>query len=81
MKTKISAVILATCAGMIMVFAAKPADPCTEKYNSCSDTCTNQQAGCKARGSDPSTCEKNYQKCMQSCDKAKKDCEGGAKPK
>jgi hypothetical protein len=62
----------------MVIFAAK-VDPCTEKYNGCSDSCTNVQARCKAGGSIPEKCEKAYEICMKACDKAKADCDGKAK--
>ena len=74
-KTKITVAVLTISGCVMMMFAAK-VDPCTEKYNSCSDVCTNGQASCKARGANPEECEMKYKKCMQACDKAKKDCEG-----
>lgn len=62
-----------------MVFAAAKVDPCTEKYEACSDSCTNAQAKCKFGGSDPGKCEQDHKVCMQKCDNAKKDCESKAK--
>ena len=63
----------------MMVFAATKADPCAEKHKSCSDSCANVKAQCKARGADPDRCENSYKVCLQDCDKAKGDCEGKAK--
>ena len=79
-KTKISVAVLAISGCVMMMFAAK-VDPCTEKYNSCSDSCTNALAHCKAGQTDPDRCEKAQKICMQACDKAKNDCEGNAKKK
>lgn len=63
---------------VMMVFAAK-VEPCAEKHKSCTESCGNVKAQCKARGSDPDRCENAYKMCLQDCDKAKTDCEGKAK--
>ena len=80
MKAKIL-LAAAAISGCVMIGFAAKVDPCTEKYNSCSESCTNAQYACKTRGTDPYNCEKAFKTCMQSCDKAKKECEGKAKPK
>jgi hypothetical protein len=77
-KTKICAAALIMSGCVMMVFAAKD-DPCTEKYNSCTDSCVHVQAGCKARGAEPTQCENAYKMCLQDCDKAKKACDAKAK--
>jgi hypothetical protein len=77
MKTKICAGVLAISGFAMVIFAAK-VDPCTEKFNSCSDACTNALARCKAGGSIPENCEKTHATCMKACEKAKADCEGPA---
>ena len=84
MKRKICFAMLTLTAGLMMVFAAPPApapkaDPCTEKYNSSMETCTNQLAQCKARGSTPETCEARHKECLKECEKAKKACEAKKK--
>jgi hypothetical protein len=77
-KTKICAAALIMSGCVMMVFAAK-VDPCTEKYNSCTDSCLHAKAGCRARGAEPDQCEKTYQMCLKDCEKAKKDCDAKAK--
>jgi hypothetical protein len=62
----------------MMVFAAK-VDPCTEKYTSCTESCGNAKAQCRARGSEPTQCENTYKMCLKDCDKAKTDCDAKAK--
>jgi hypothetical protein len=37
------------------------------------------QAGCKARGAEPTQCENAYKMCLQDCDKSKKACDAKAK--
>jgi len=79
MKRKICFAML-TLGGSLMVFAADPkaapkADPCTEKYNSCNDSCSNVLARCKAGGSIPENCESRFKQCTNDCIKAKNDCE------
>ncbi len=82
MKRTISFAILTLTAGLMMVFAASPApapkapDACAEKYKSSMDSCTNQQANCKARGSTPETCEARHKECVAAAEKAKQACEG-----
>ena len=81
MKRKICFAMLTLTAGLIMVFAAPKADPspkadpCTEKYNSCSETCTNQKVQCGVRGSTPESCEARFRQCQNECIKAKNACE------
>lgn len=75
MKAKISLVTLLVGGCLMIGFAAK-VETCADKFTSCSDSCTNVQAHCKASGSDPGNCEIKFNRCMNSCEKAKKDCEG-----
>ena len=80
MKRKICFAMLTLTAGLMMVFAAPPApapkaDPCTEKYNSCKEVCSNRQAQCKASGSTPENCENRFKQCVNACEKDKKACE------
>lgn len=77
-KTKICAAVLIMSGCGMMMFAAKP-DPCTEKHKSCTDSCLNAKAQCRARGADPDQCENTYKMCVKDCDKAKNDCDGKAK--
>jgi len=79
MKRKICLATLTLTAGLMMVFAASPApkaaDPCTDKYNSCKEICSNALARAKATGSTPENAENRFNACVSECDKAKKDCE------
>ena len=63
---------------VMMVFAATTADPCAEKYKSCTDSCANTKAQSMARGVDRLQAENAFKRCMKACDKAKADCD--AKP-
>ena len=82
------ATLTLTTAGLMMVFAASPApkapapkagDPCTEKYNSCKEVCSNNLARAKATGSTPENAENRFNGCVNDCEKAKKDCEAKKK--
>jgi hypothetical protein len=63
----------------MMVFAAVPADPCTEKHKSCTNSCAITQSQSQRRGVDRLQAENAYKRCVKDCDKAKADCD--AKPK
>ena len=77
-KRKISAVMLVMSGCVMMMFAAK-ADPCAEKHKSCSDSCANVQAQCRARQVDPAQCETAFKACIKDCDKKQEECGGKAK--
>ena len=79
MKTKIAAVMLAMSGCVMMIFAAPPADPCTEKQKSCIDSCATVQAQSQRRGVDRFQAENIYNQCVKACDKAKADCDAKAK--
>ena len=74
MKRKTCLALLALSSGLMMVFAAN-VDKCTEKFNSCMESCGNLKAQCKARGSTPESCEMRYKECSKDCDKALKACQ------
>jgi hypothetical protein len=73
MKLKTCLAVLALSSGLMMVFAAN-VDKCTEKFDSCKESCGNLQAQCKARGSGAETCENRFKECLKDCDKVLKDC-------
>ena len=77
-KTKICAAGLIMSGCVMMVFAAK-VDSCAEKYKSCTESCMNVKAQCRARGANPDQCENTYKICLKDYDKAKNDCDGKAK--
>ena len=74
MKRKACVALLALSSGLMMVFAATP-DKCTEKFNSCKETCGHVQAQCKAQGSDPDACDARFRSCVKDCEKALKTCQ------
>ena len=63
----------------MMMFAATKADPCAEKYKSCTDSCTNTESQSLRRGVDRLQAENAYKRCMSACDKANPECAGNAK--
>jgi hypothetical protein len=73
MKRKVCLIVTILSGCLLMVFAAN-VDPCTEKYNSCIETCGNLRSQCKARGSAPEACEFRYRECVKDCEKAMKAC-------
>ena len=81
MKRKICFAMLTLSAGLMMVFAAPPkaaapkADPCTEKFDSCKEICSNNLARCKVTGSTPENCQSRFVQCTNDCIKAKNDCD------
>lgn len=79
MKKKISAVALGLSGCVMMVFAATTADPCAEKYKSCTDSCSITQSQSLRRGVDRLQAENAYKRCVKECDKKKADCDGKAK--
>ncbi|HEV2804540.1 MAG TPA: hypothetical protein VGW57_06360 [Chthoniobacterales bacterium] len=80
MKTKlcVAAALLMSGCGMMM-FAATTADPCAEKYKSCTDSCANAQSQSFRRGVDRGEAENAFKRCVQACDKKKADCDPKAK--
>src|SRR5206468_3455450 len=48
MKRKVCLALLALCGGLFLALAAET-DKCTEKFNDCKVSCTNQRAQCMAR--------------------------------
>jgi hypothetical protein len=62
-----------------MIFAATKADPCAEKYKSCTDSCAIVQSQSLRRGVDRLDAENAYKRCVSGCDKAKADCGGNPK--
>lgn len=78
-KMGVAALIMSGC-GM-MLFAATTADPCAEKYKSCTDSCAITQSQAQRRGVDRLEAENAFNKCVKACDKAKAECGGKtAKP-
>ncbi|MEY2564084.1 MAG: hypothetical protein QOH88_2277 [Verrucomicrobiota bacterium] len=74
MKRKACVTLLALSSGLMMVFAVTP-DKCTEKFNSCKETCGHVQAQCKAKGYDPDACDARFRNCVRDCDAALKTCQ------
>jgi hypothetical protein len=74
MKRKTCLALLALSSGLMMVFAAD-ADKCTQKFNSCTESCVNQKSQCKARGNDSDLCESRLKQCTAGCDKDLKTCQ------
>jgi len=64
---------------VMMMFAATKADPCAEKYKSCTDSCANDQSKSLLRGVDRLQAENAFKRCVSACDKANPDCAGKAK--
>ena len=79
MKTKMSVAALIMSAGVMMMFAATKADPCAEKYKSCTDSCRNTESQSLRRGVDRLQAENAFKRCMSACDKANPECAGNAK--
>ena len=73
-KMSVAALILSGCG--IMVFAATKADPCAEKYKSCTDSCSVVRSQSERRGVDRLQAENAYNRCMKACEKTKADCGG-----
>jgi hypothetical protein len=80
-QISVAALIMSGCA--MMVFAATKADPkadpCAEKYKSCTGSCSIVQGQSLARGVDRLQVENAYNRCVKACDKAKTDCDAKAK--
>jgi hypothetical protein len=74
MKRKTCLALLALSSGLMMVFAAN-VDKCTEKFNSCTESCTNLRAQCMARGNNVESCNYRLKECSSGCDKALKACQ------
>ena len=74
MKRKICLALLALSSGLMMVFAVNP-DKCTEKFESCKETCGNLRAQCIARGAPVESCDFRLRQCTADCDKALKACQ------
>jgi hypothetical protein len=74
MKRKTCVALLALSGGLMMVFAAD-VDKCTEKFNSCKESCGNLRAQCMARGSNVESCDFRLRECSRDCDKALKTCQ------
>jgi hypothetical protein len=81
MKRKICVTLLALSSGLMMVFAVTNADKCTEKFESCKESCASGQAMCKARGSIPEACNFRYKQCIADCDKDLKTCQAKSQVK
>ena len=74
MKRKTCLALLALSGGLMMVFAAS-VDKCTEKFNSCKESCGNLKAQCIARGTTVEVCDSRLRECTADCDKALKTCQ------
>ena len=88
MKAKFSLAAVALACGVALAFAAekksadKPTDACTVAYEKCSQTCENEKANCRARGSDEGACDKRFTTCENACRKTFNECQqkaGGKK--
>ena len=69
-----------------MLAMAAEVDKCTEKFNACKTTCTNEWYQCKAHGNDVEKCNSRRKECDSKCDADLKKCQGNtqaspAKPK
>jgi hypothetical protein len=62
----------------MMMFAATKAEPCAEKYKSCTQECSIVQSQSDRRGVDRLKTENAYKRCIAACDKANPDCAGKA---
>ena len=88
MKAKICLAAVVLSGSLMIAFAAekktegtaKTADACTEKYEKDLLSCENQRANCKARGSDPGTCDQRYNQCANPVIKAFNECQGVSNP-
>jgi hypothetical protein len=74
MKRKTCLALLALSGGLMMVFAAN-VDKCTEKFNSCKESCGNLKAQCMARGNTVEECNSRLKECTTDCDKTLKACQ------
>jgi hypothetical protein len=74
MKRKTCLALLALSSGLMMMFAAE-VDKCTEKFNSCKESCGNLKAQCMARGNDVAYCNSRLKQCTADCDKDLKTCQ------
>jgi hypothetical protein len=74
MKRKICLALLALSGGLMMVFAAT-VDKCTEKFETCKESCGNLRAQCMARGNVVEYCNSRLKQCTADCDKALKTCQ------
>lgn len=81
MKKKISLAALLVSGGVLMMFAAAPADPCADKHKSCTDACGITQSQSLRRGVDRLQAENAFNRCVKACDKSKADCEAKAPKK
>ena len=79
MKTKICVATLMISGSVVMMFAAAKADPCAEKYKSCTDACGVTESQSLRRGVDRLQVENAYKRCLSACDKANPDCADKAK--
>lgn len=79
MKKQISVAVLLVSGGVMMMFAAAPADPCADKHKSCTDSCAITQSQSLRRGVDRLQAENAFNRCVKACDKTKTDCEAKAK--
>jgi len=80
MKRKICLALLALSSGLMIVFAVE-VDKCTEKFDACKVTCTNQRAQCMAHGSTVDTCDNRLKQCNADCAKDLKACQAKANVK
>jgi hypothetical protein len=80
MKRKTGMALLALSSGLMIVFAAE-VDKCTEKFDACKVTCTNQRAQCMARGNTVDSCDNRLKQCNADCAKELKACQAKAPAK
>ena len=78
-KTKICLAALMLSGGVMIMFAATKADPCAEKYKSCTDSCAIAESQAQRRGVDRLDAENAFKRCVSACDKAKANCDPNAK--
>jgi hypothetical protein len=74
-KKQISVAVLLVGAGVMMMCAATPADPCAEKHKGCTDACGITQSQSLRRGVDRLQAENAFNRCVKACDKTKADCD------
>ena len=67
--------MLALSGGLMFALAAQ-VDKCTEKFNTCKTTCTNEWYQCKGRGSEIEACDFRRKQCNKGCDADLKKCQG-----
>ena len=75
MKRKTCLALLALSSGLMMVFAAN-VDKCTEKFNSCKESCGNLKAQCMARGNIVESCNTRLKECSKGLRQGAQDLPG-----